>query len=204
MEDRIESLLSRIDLHERYAQSIMNDTRLPLILEIQTDQAWKDFIREALDAKRNGDFFVKARSLLRLAAKDTSEAPSLCDTVEATLGTFDAKRKYLSQMVAAWDRSIAMKSAAEKERSRKQKSTAGKKNKRRWWAIEIASQISRWDDIPESHAPKLIEALERDFIFYRDGNTLCCEDFHTAQSIGTLKKDSFRRRYLSKRAKSGQ
>lgn len=197
MDYRLQTITAHLEAAERYARSIAVDTRLPKILQIQTDPAWREFIQDALDKRKYDQMFKYVRQYIALAERCPEEAELWLDKAEAILQRFSEKRRYLAQMVATWD-------YRHMERSRHQRSDAGRKCKRKKWAITLANVISSWEDIPESTCPLEIEGLERDFLIYRDGDTVCCVDGSTGQAIGNLKRSTFQKNYLGKQKKRGK
>lgn len=75
----------------------------------------------------------------------------------------------------------------------------GKQSKRRKWAEELADLITSWDEIPDSHDPLVVDALEADRKIFRDGeNVVCVVDGKETK----LARITFEKRYLRPSLKS--
>jgi hypothetical protein len=79
---------------------------------------------------------------------------------------------------------------------------AGGRTKRRWWAEDVAAEITGWADIPESYRPMVIETDQAVLTVYRDGDPIRGSERIICLIDGkeqSLAKKTFLNRYFSRR-----
>lgn len=189
MTDRAAAIEMSVRHAERQSESIVADKRLPQILALQTDDAWRRWIQNAINPEKHRAMFADVRALIRDQYAIEAEADAAYDEAEAILRRFNQDRMMLADLCAGWD-ATAPRRHARMPRSKSKP----------WRAIAYhllttvgGTKNQQWQAIPEGDGFYLANDGEQIEV-YRDGNDLCC----SSRRLGDEKiaGSTFFRRYL--------